>query len=128
MPLDKGQNSEKQTDECLYFEAEEAHPQWPIQKFGKLDFSYTYVDFDLRSLFAHWSTTLQHDHLNFPFREAINKKKMNFVNKIHKRGGAGLTEFIKPIFFLQKLKMHYYELLIVLSRFKGGFQGSGEAL
>ena len=45
------------------------------------------------------------------------------MNKIHKRGGAGLTGFIKPIFFLQKLKMHYYELLIAFSRFKGGFQG-----
>ena len=46
------------------------------------------------------------------------------MNKIHKRGeGGGLTEFIKPIFFLQKLNLHYYELLIALSRFRGGFQG-----
>ena len=29
----------------------------------------------------------------------------------------------EPIFFLLKLKMHYYELLIAFSRFRGGFQG-----
>ena len=41
------------------------------------------------------------------------------MNKIHKQGGAGLTEFIN--LFLQKLKMHYFELLIAFLRFRGGF-------
>ena len=129
VPLDKGQFSEKQTDECLYFEAEEAHPQWSIQKFDKLDFSYTYM------LILTWDHYLRIGPLLFnmtisifPLGKPSIKKKRNFVNKIHKRGGAGVTEFIKPIFFLQKLKMHYYELLIAFSRFKGGFQGSGGAL
>ena len=48
------------------------------------------------------------------------KKKRIFGKKIQKRGG-GSDGIHKTYFFLQKPKMHFYELLIAFSRFRGGF-------
>ena len=56
-----------------------------------------------------WKVPNSNVHLGKP----SIKKERNFVNDgIH-----------KTYLFLQKLKMHYYELLIAFSRFRGGFQG-----